>query len=410
LDSGNEGDRSARTTVVLRDSLYYDLGSDSFGDEHDAVPSRALKRQKSSDSPLNTFSFSAKLGERFPSFTKRWKERKPGKLVTGLGIQSVQSSRPPSSRSSSLTSSHFQGFDQNDETPATPAMSCAGDMSTPVSPTDIPRPVESEPVDRKTFASTPLLPPMMASQVAEEEETQSPLQSPSTADPDKTLSMVSIASPVSTPQLRGFSGLSLPSLSTKPSISSFHRMRTSTMTSTMPSPSITDVPPLFIADPMDEWSIKLGHANFTISPEPYVPEVFNFQTCRQLFADWELARANYFRHKHRTIEHYGGNSKTFKLTEQKWAEIDAQWRRNKEYTTSQAGYRSTDSIPITPTEPATLTMVPTLNDPRCPGKFPKLGDQDIVGQMVQVAPLPQQGKIISFIKTMFRTRSRSATR
>jgi len=398
-----------RTTVVLPKGHYYHLDSDFFGDEHDVVPSQALKRQKSSDSPLNTFSFSTRLGERFPSFTKRWNQRKPTKLVTGLGIQSVHSSRPTSSRSSSLTSAHFPGFDQNDEIPATPAMSYAEDVSTPVSPIDIPRPVESEPVDRKTFASTPLLPPMMNCPVEEQEELQSPLQSPSIADPDKTLSVVSIGSVLSLPHVQGFSALSSPSLSTKPSISSFQRMRTNTMASTAPA---TELPPLFIADPTDEWSIKLGHANFNILPKPYLPEVFNFHTCRQLFNDWELARANYFRHKHRTVEHYGGNSKTFNLTEAKWAEIDAQWRKNNEYATLQSGYRGTTSVPITPTEPLSLTSVPTLNDPRSPGKFPMLGDQDIVGQMVQVAPQPQhQGKITTFFKNMFGgTRLRSATR
>jgi hypothetical protein len=167
---------------------------------------------------------------------------------------------------------------------------------------------------------------------------------------------------------------------------------------------------------MDEWSIKLGHANFTITPEPYVPDVCDGQACCQLFADWEQARANYFRHKHRTIEHYGVNSKTFKFTEQKWAGIDTQWRKNNEALTRMIASKSSDDVPTTPTEPALLTTIPTLNDPRSEGKFPKLGDQDIVGPMEQIAArvqdtLPQQGKMITFFKSIFRGgRSRSATR
>jgi hypothetical protein len=407
LDSEDEGERSARTTVLLGDSNFYDLDSDLFGDENDATRFRAPKRQMSSDSLLHSFSFTAKLGDRFPSFSKRWKERKPAKLVTGLGIQSVPASRPASSRTSSVGSCPFQSFDQNDDIPATPAMSYGGDMSAPVSPIDIFRPMETEPEENQTFASTPLLPPMMNAPVEEEEEVQSPLQTPSTADPDKTISMVSIGTPAHTPQCQSFSALSSPALSTKLSIASFHRARTNTMSSPLTSNTV----PLFLADPNDEWSLKLGHANFTIEPEPYVPEVSNMQTCRELFSDWETARANYFRHKHRVVEHYGGNSKTFKLTEQKWAEIDAQWRKNHDLATSLAGYRSNHALPLTPAEPTMLTMIPTLNDPRSAGKFPVLGDQDIVGQMVQVAPQPPvPSKFTSFFKTMFGGRSRSATR
>jgi hypothetical protein len=243
--------------------------------------------------------------------------------------------------------------------------------------------------------------------VEEENLVQSPLQSPSTADPDKTMSMVSIGTPAHTPQFQAYSAMSSPALSTKPSIASFTRARTSTMT----APVSTDMTPLFLADPNDEWSLKLGHANFTIAPEPYLPEVSNHQTCRELFNDWEMARANYFRHKHRVVEHYGGNSKTFKLTEQKWAEIDARWRKNHDLATSLAGYRSSDALPVKPAEPTMLTMIPTLNDPRSAGKFPKLGDQDIVGQMVQIAPQPPvPSKFSSFFRTMFGGRSRSATR
>lgn len=406
-DSGDEGDHSTRTTVLLRDSHFYDLDSELFGDENDAARSRALSRQQSIDSPLHSFSFTSKLGDRFPSFSRRWRDRKPARLVTGLGIQSVPASQPASSRTSSIGSCHhFQSFDQDDEIPATPAMSYAGDMSTPVSPIDIVRPMEL-PQQGQAFATTPLLPPMMNAPVEKEVDVQSPLQSPTTADPDKTLSIVSVATSVQTSQMQTRTSLSSPALSTKPSMASLGR----TLTNTMPSPFTTNMAPLFIADPNDKWSLKLGHANFTISPEPYSPEVSDTQTCRELFSDWETARANYFRHKHRVVEHYGGNSKTFKLTEQKWAAIDAEWRRNLDHATSLAGCRTAVTLPHMPAEPTMLTMIPTLNDPRSAGKFPKLGDQDIVGQMVQIAPQPQvPSKFSSFIKTMFGGRSRSATR
>jgi len=280
-------------------------------------------------------------------------------------------------------------------------MSTAAEVSTPVSPIDICRPEELKPIDREALASTPLLPPMM--NVWQDEScVQSPLQSPSIADPNKTFSTIS--SPADTPLLRG---LPSPVLSTKPSVASFHRPRTSTL------PPASDIPPLLIADPTDEWSIKLGHANYSIFPEPYIPEVCNAETCRQLVSDWQVARTNFFRHQHRTIEHYGSNSKTFKLTEQKWAETEAQWRKNNDLATAEAARNSTSAVPITPTEPAPLTMMPALNNSDSEGKFPKLGDQDIVGPMVQIAArvqaLPRQGTVVKFFNNIF-TRSRSATR
>jgi len=140
-----------------------------------------------------------------------------------------------------------------------------------------------------------------------------------------------------------------------------------------------------ISDPYDKWAIKLGHANFTIEPEPYMPQVCDVDACRRLFADWEQARINFSKHLVRTSDHFGATSKTYALTEEKWAEIDAQWKRNNDFAVAKAAESSQDSIPITPTEPAPLVKLPSLNDPKSEGKFPKLGDEDIVGPMVQFA-------------------------
>jgi hypothetical protein len=388
-------------TGFVNESHLYDLESGFFGDEYEITPARALKRQKSGDSPIGNFS--SRIGDRFPSFSSRWKHRKPGPVITtSAGGQSSGSSRPPSSRSSSVTSNNFPEFDHSEPLHATPPLSATADISAPVSPVDISRHDQSKSVDREDLASTPLLPPMMTCFWEDDGRLQSPLQSPTMADLNKTFSTIS--SPAGTPILRG---LPSPSLSTKPSIASFHRVRTGTV------PLASDIPPLFISDPTDEWSMKLGHANYSIHPEPYIPEVCNAKSCRQLISDWELARTNFFRHKHRTIEHYGANSKTFKLTEQKWAEIDARWRKNNDLATAEAARYSTDAVPITAAEPAPLTMMPTFDDPSSEGKFPTLGDQDIVGPMVQVAArvqaLPRQGPVVKFFNNIF-SRSRSATR
>lgn len=245
---------------------------------------------------------------------------------------------------------------------------------------------------------------MTDSEEERSEPVQSPLQSPAIADPEKTFSMVS-----TTAGTEQISELPSPRLSTKPSIASFHRGRTSTMA------SVIDVSPLNVEGPTDEWSVKLGHANFFIEPAPYMPEVCDADSCRLLVGDWEAARQQYFKHRARIIEHYGANSKTYKLTEEKWLTIDAQWRKNNAIASALASIESPDASLVTPTEPAPLTNMPALSDPRCDGKFPKLGDLDIVGPMEVAPPLAQTSppsptaKLTTFFRSMF-VRSRSATR
>jgi len=132
--------------------------------------------------------------------------------------------------------------------------------------------------------------------------------------------------------------------------------------------------------------MKLGHANFTIFPEPYVPDTFSTETYHRLVADWEEARVNYFKHQHRTLEHYGVNSKTYKLTEQKWAAVNAQWRKNKDLAAVEAAKTSNEAIPPAPIEDASVLPMPVLPDLKDHGKFPKLGDEGIVGPMKQEPP------------------------
>jgi hypothetical protein len=147
----------------------------------------------------------------------------------------------------------------------------------------------------------------------------------------------------------------------------------------------SDIPPIMLTDPNDKWAIKLGHANFTITPEPYVPEVCDTASLKQLFADWEQARCNFTKHQVRTGEHFGVTSKTYMLTEQKWAEIDALWKKNNDIALARAAEMGEELEPTSPSEPAPLSKMPTLDNPNSEGKFPKLGDEDIVGPMVQVA-------------------------
>lgn len=233
--------------------------------------------------------------------------------------------------------------------------------------------IDVEEVDRERYATTPLLPPLLVN-CRNNMPTSSPLQSPTVADATHSLAHT----PVGTPPVRAYT---TPSLSSKPSIASFKGHRSGY------NVSAADIPPMMLADPKDKWANKLGHANFTILPEPYVPEVCNARSIRELMEDWTQARLNYAKHQVRTAEHYGVTSKHYLLTEQKWAEIDCQWKENHDIAKSHAVAIGQDLEPTSPTEPGPLSKMPTLNDPKSAGKFPKLGDEDIVGPMQQAAAL-----------------------
>ncbi|OCL12375.1 hypothetical protein AOQ84DRAFT_227753 [Glonium stellatum] len=359
----------------------YDLADGCFADDSEYATQHMAKRQKSGDSPVS--SIANKIESRFPSLSRRLKDRKKS---SGLSITSKTGTpaRVPSTRSSSITSSINRGLDQSEKlSPSTPARSSNERLNetSHSSPIDIIRPNSNgsylpESIDRERLISTPLLPPMMVKLRTASLPTQSPLQSPTVADSYSTGN-----TPVGTPP---GPGLHTPPLSSKPSASSLKASRPGHLVA---SP---EIPPIIMADPNDEWSNKLGHANFTIYPEPYVPDFCDTASCRRLFADWEQARRNFTKHQVRTGEHFGVTSKTYMLTEQKWAEIDAEWKKSNDIAISKAAEIGQEPGPSSPSEPAPLIKMPSLNDPKSEGKFPKLGDEDIVGPMVQIASQVQQ--------------------
>jgi hypothetical protein len=217
------------------------------------------------------------------------------------------------------------------------------------------------------YAATPLLPPLMVPDTApvSAPPLQSPLQSPTVAGSPETFSV---------------SGRS-PPLSGRPSITSLSAPGAASRVPT------SEIPAIHLADqPEDKWSSQLGHANFDIHPEPYLPDVFDAEACRQLRANWKAARCNYIKHLVRTGEHYGDTSKTYRLTEKKWAEIDAEWKANYEQTVAQAEDNGSLTLSLRRASPVPSTVValPSLNGPRSDGKFPQLGNEDIVGPMVQI--------------------------
>ena len=368
----------------------YDLADDP-GIDGDGGSGAPAKRPRMGDSALHGLS---RVGSRIPSLSQRWRRRKAGNsIVVDDGVTELGPSRANSTRASSVAGSITEPSagpePPQPQLPLTPTGSIhTGDPeASSVAPIDIQRAnAPPDGADKEGTATTPLLPPIIAQfpSYIQDVPFQSPLQSPSVA-PSPTVAdhdcPFAAHSPVHTAPA---SGLPSPPLSAKPSVSSFHRQRGLSQ----PQP-LSDATPILMADNHDEWSLKLGHANFTIYPEPYLPTQSDLPACRKLRADWDLARCQYTKHVMRTGEHFGVTSKIYRLTEEKWAEIDAVWQRNSERTVSRAvghGFEAERSLRHGSVAPPTpLKKLPSLNGPRSEGKFPTLGDEGIVGPMEQIA-------------------------
>lgn len=365
----------------------YDLTDGALRDFEFAMDPRP-KRQRAGDFPSNGFTL--RLGTKFPSLSQKWRNKRAGKAASI--VDSINEARPTRSRANSTRASSVIGSDgpeKDHQPPMTPAQSIHDEAVDPAQTSTInisKANAHHDEAECEMKASTPLLPPIMANAASYLEDVpfQSPLQSPTIADQDcPSIAHTPIAqtpithNPITTPQLYG---LPSPPLSTRPSVSSFHRHPL------LPS---SEIPPLPLAAPNDPWTDKLGHANFTIAPEPYVPTSPSLAACKQIRADWDQARCNYTKHLMRTTEHYGATSKIHRLTEDKWSEIDAEWKRNSETCVAAAtssDKSDEDALELSQpsvAEPAPLIKVPSLNGPRSEGKFPKLGDEFIVGPMEQ---------------------------
>jgi hypothetical protein len=230
---------------------------------------------------------------------------------------------------------------------------------------------EEEPIPKP---STPLLPPVLStySTHATNSPVQSPLQSPSVADITE-LNLNSSAP-------HGPFVDTSPTLSTKPSIASLGRQRANTLRKIS-----VDTPfPFTPVEKPNTWADRLGHANFNILPEPYMPLICDGETLRQFHMDWNLARCNYTKHLVRTGEHYGATSTIYHLTEQKWNVIETEWKRNHEALIATLDVSTATSLELIHSHlpPTDVVRIPRLHDN---DKFPELGDTEIVGPM-SVAP------------------------
>lgn len=364
--------------------------AEAYNDFGDFWPGSMSKRRRSVETGAH--SVTHRLERSFPSLSRKVRERKRASTLSRAS-RSTTPSRAPSTRTSSITSSihQLQANELVDRMPLALASAPASREHLPESiapsPIDIAKAnaldISVEEIDAEHFATTPLLPPMLVTARFDDVPTQSPLQSPTVAMTDSMA-----ATPIDSPQVsRAFA---TPPLSTRPSIASFKAA------SVRPSPLVpsSDIPPIMLADPNDKWALTLGHDNFTIQPEPYLPEVCDAQALRDLFADWEQARHNFTKHQVRMAEHNGPTSKTYQLCEQKWAEIDACWKSYHDQALERAAAlgipapRHHGESTVVAIEPAPIPKMPALTDLKAAGKFPQLGDEDIVGPMVQVAASP----------------------
>ncbi|KAF4548701.1 Hypothetical protein D9617_26g079160 [Elsinoe fawcettii] len=366
-----------------RASLDYDL-SDGFRSDNDCSSPKKIRDHDTS--PASTLK--SRLSQRMPSLSRKLRDKRSFSSLNFHGVRSAPASRAPSIRSPSVTKSMSSNIDVSDfamdspPIPAVPALPPQHVQPVQPTPSDISLPTQVEdPIDRKALASTPLLPPcMMERKHSETGSVQSPLQSPTVAEQPMFTFPSASATPVA-------STVQSPTLSTRPSTASFAYSQARN--------SAELASPCPLEHPTDEWSDRLGHANFEIWPVPYVPAHPDLESCRILVEDWETARKQYLAHANRVSEDYGPTSNTLKMTEQKWASIDAQWKENNERTLERARACGIDVDNVQClTERTPLTKIPSLPKPAI------LSDSgEIVGPMVTyVSRIKPQSKKNAFLR------------
>ncbi|KAK4461710.1 hypothetical protein QBC42DRAFT_306142 [Cladorrhinum samala] len=386
--------QSASTYPYKTPDYEFDPGFLSDGDFNGSPRSR--KGRQGSDAGFSAWG--SRLGSRLQSLP-RWRSSSASRRAhltfspasdpaLAESRPSLSFSRAASSRSSSVSAPPIQQRLQESPLPTTPALSYYESTDSteniiPSSPLDTMPAALGQSLERdRSMATTPLLPPLMTENAAFQSQVHSvqtsPLQSPTVLP--SPVPEISIGLPYPTPPL-----------SAKASYSSLRRGTVSSGFSEISPPILC-----ILDHQQDAWSDRLGHANFTIEPKPYVPDRADLATFQAFRSDWNLARTNYAKHLVRTSEHYGATSKTYDLTEAKWVEIEQEWQKAEDdliHRLSQLGNGDSSIISHlrrTGEEmlPATIPRMATDD-----GKFPELGDTEIVGPMMRDSVMIRDGQM-----------------
>lgn len=355
---------------------------DGFYSDSEIAFEARTKRRRSGESIFNNFA--NRVSTRFPSFSKRHSQRSSLPLLENNSpVASPSLSRSASAthaRSSYRRSGSYEVRAELPDAPQPPTIIDTIAEDEVVRQPALPAADLEEPSDEPgrdaglTRVSTPLLPHMV-----EESYPDYPVPHEDTVQglgPALTTSIYSgFASPANSPPgSPPFVGVQSPPLSSRTSMNTMRPahggLRITTADGTAPA----------VIDSRDEWTDKLGHADFEIHPMPYIPDVCGVESCNQLMLDWERARAEYSRHLGRTNTHFGNTSRIYYLTEEKWAWIDSIWKTNFEQAKARARDSGDPMPPDSPREPNPVSKMPAMGE-----KFPQIGDEDIVGPMEQVA-------------------------
>ncbi|EEH08855.1 conserved hypothetical protein [Histoplasma capsulatum G186AR] len=358
---------------VVLESYEYDLSDDVV-----EKPGSPKKRKSDSNSTATTFRGIAGLSHRFTSMSSKWRHKQKVDTAAAVLEKYDESLR---SRANSATSTLVSpavsslSIRQGHHSPS-PARAVFEERinEAGIAPIDVDM-ANRQSMEREPNATTPLLPPLMVNLPNGDDisPAQSPLQSPSVAD-RANRNTIDPSRPTCLPS---------PPLSKQPSVSSMNGQLAGAK---CPAPYLS---PVAMPDTDDEWSDKLGHANFTIRPEPYLPAARTVEAFDEHWNNWELARYNYAKHLTRISEHYGATSNIYRLTEEKWDSVEARWRENHNQlvTSLEDGKGNPVSLLHKPDiHPVEAIKIPHLDDK---SKFPDRGDEDIVGPM-SVAPVLQQ--------------------
>lgn len=385
----------------------YDMG---FLSDGDCSPDRHQSSKKKLGDGSPFAGLTSRLGSHLPTI-RRWRSSRRANLrassTADLSLENVLSCEP-SSRSSSISASNQQSPDRSQDASTAPCTTSTSSISFYGSTEDLSKSSvvemsleEQSSLERdRSMATTPLLPPLLTDPLGKPPQ-ESPLQSPTVAPVSVAASLPTTPQPPPPPYSR-------PSLSSRPSTTSLRQV---------PTAAELPLPLPAILQEHDEWSDRLGHANFTITPLPYELDTLSAETVGKFRRDWDTARINYTKHLVRTGEHYGQTSKIYALTEAKWAETERRWKtvygdivrqssrsapgsasHSRSHSRGRVRGRSSTYVGVASrmhshddslydsqwrrVEDCLPSVVPRmLESLDAQGKFPCRGDEDIVGPM-----------------------------